>query len=108
MWEGLQWPANFPSTAPSWPSTGSPPPSNGFGAIYQRYRDDGLVILGFPCDQLNNQDPGTEAYNKELDTEILISDAVDAQLEPDFQVAATDHGEVVLKGRSAEERCYSI
>jgi glutathione peroxidase len=33
----------------------------GLEAIFQRYRDDGLVILGFPCSQFGNQEPGNEA-----------------------------------------------
>lgn len=26
--------------------------------LYQRYKDQGLVILGFPCNQFGNQEPG--------------------------------------------------
>ncbi len=29
--------------------------------LYQRYRDRGLVILGFPCNQFGAQEPGTAA-----------------------------------------------
>jgi glutathione peroxidase len=29
--------------------------------LYETYGDDGLVILGFPCDQFGNQEPGSEA-----------------------------------------------
>ncbi len=28
-------------------------------ALYQKYNDKGLVILGFPCNQFNGQEPGT-------------------------------------------------
>ena len=28
--------------------------------IYQEYRDRGLVVLGFPCDQFAHQEPGSE------------------------------------------------
>lgn len=27
--------------------------------LYQQYKDQGLVVLGFPCNQFMNQDPGT-------------------------------------------------
>ncbi|MBP1663686.1 MAG: glutathione peroxidase [Bacteroidetes bacterium] len=28
-------------------------------ALYEKYKDKGFVILGFPCNQFGNQDPGT-------------------------------------------------
>jgi len=30
-------------------------------AIYEKYKDQGLVVLGFPCNQFGKQEPGTEA-----------------------------------------------
>lgn len=33
----------------------------GLETLYRRYRDKGLVILGFPCDQFGHQEPGNEA-----------------------------------------------
>jgi glutathione peroxidase len=30
-------------------------------AIYEKYKDRGLVVLGFPCNQFGKQEPGTEA-----------------------------------------------
>ena len=29
--------------------------------LYEQYKDKGLVIIGFPCDQFGGQEPGTEA-----------------------------------------------
>jgi glutathione peroxidase len=29
--------------------------------LYEEYKDRGLVIIGFPCDQFGGQEPGTEA-----------------------------------------------
>ena len=38
---------------------GFTPQYEGLEAIYQRYRDRGLVILGFPCNQFGEQEPGS-------------------------------------------------
>jgi len=36
----------------------------GLEELYQRYKDKGLVILGFPCNQFGEQEPGDEAAIK--------------------------------------------
>ena len=36
---------------------GLTPQFEGLEALYQQYKDDGLVIIGFPCNQFANQDP---------------------------------------------------
>ena len=43
---------------------GFTPQYAGLEALYQRYKDRGLTILGFPCDQFRNQEPGDEAAIK--------------------------------------------
>jgi glutathione peroxidase len=39
---------------------GLTPQYEGLEALYQKYKDKGLVILGFPCNQFGNQEPGDE------------------------------------------------
>ncbi len=38
---------------------GFTPQYDGLEALYQAYKDKGLVILGFPCDQFAGQEPGS-------------------------------------------------
>lgn len=40
---------------------GFTPQYEGLQKLWETYRDRGLVILGFPCDQFGNQEPGSEA-----------------------------------------------
>ena len=39
---------------------GLTPQYEGLEELYQKYIDQGLVILGFPCNQFGNQEPGDE------------------------------------------------
>jgi glutathione peroxidase len=39
---------------------GFTPQYKGLEALYQRWKDKGLVILGFPCNQFGHQEPGNE------------------------------------------------
>lgn len=39
---------------------GFTPQYQGLQELYEKYAHKGLVILGFPCDQFKNQEPGTE------------------------------------------------
>lgn len=40
---------------------GFTPQYTGLEQLYQRYKDRGFEVLGFPCDQFGNQEPGNEA-----------------------------------------------
>lgn len=39
---------------------GFTPQYEGLQKLYEDHRDDGLVVLGFPCDQFANQEPGDD------------------------------------------------
>jgi len=40
---------------------GFTPQYAGLESLYRRYRDDGFVVLGLPCNQFMGQEPGDEA-----------------------------------------------
>jgi len=40
---------------------GFTPQYKGLEALHKKFKDQGLVILGFPCDQFAHQEPGNEA-----------------------------------------------
>jgi glutathione peroxidase len=43
---------------------GFTPQYKGLEALYEKLKDKGLVVLGFPCDQFGHQEPGDEAEIK--------------------------------------------
>lgn len=49
---------------------GFTPQYEGLQALYEKYADQGLVILGFPCNQFGQQEPGDA---KQIQGECLIN-----------------------------------
>ena len=45
---------------------GYTPQYKGLEAIYEKYKDKGLVVLGFPCNQFGGQEPGTNEEIKQF------------------------------------------
>ncbi len=45
---------------------GFTPQFDGLEKLYQKYKEQGLVIVGFPCNQFLEQDPGTDAEISEF------------------------------------------
>ena len=45
---------------------GFTPQYDGLEALYKKYKDQGLVIVGFPCDQFGHQEPGTDEEIEEF------------------------------------------
>ena len=43
---------------------GNTPQYTELEAMYQKYKDSGLVVLGFPCNQFGKQEPGSNAEIK--------------------------------------------
>ncbi len=39
---------------------GFTPQYDGLEALYEKYKDRGLVVVGFPCDQFGHQEPGSD------------------------------------------------
>ena len=40
---------------------GFTPQYDGLEELWEKYKDQGLVVIGFPCDQFAHQEPGTDA-----------------------------------------------
>ena len=45
---------------------GFTPQYDGLQELYERFRDQGLVVIGFPCDQFAHQEPGDDTQIEEF------------------------------------------
>src|SRR5699024_24637 len=67
---------------------GFTPQYEGLEKLYQTYKDRDFVVLGFPCNQFKNQDPGTNEEISEF-------------CEVDFGVSFPMFSKVDVKGENA-------
>mgnify|MGYP002424048940 FL=1 len=67
---------------------GFTPQYAGLEKLYETYNDRGLVILGFPCNQFGEQEPGTEAE-------------IAAFCDLNYNVTFPIFGKVLVNGRGA-------
>jgi glutathione peroxidase len=56
---------------------GFTPQYEGLENLYEKYQDKGLIILGFPCNQFANQEPGGE---KEIASTCMVNYGVTFQM----------------------------
>jgi glutathione peroxidase len=66
---------------------GLTPQYEGLENLYKKYKGNGLVILGFPCNQFGNQEPGTE---QEISEGCLINYGVSFQMFSKINVNGKD------------------
>lgn len=67
---------------------GFTPQYAGLEKLYETYKDRGLVVLGFPCNQFGEQEPGTEAE-------------IAAFCDLNYNVTFPIFGKVLVNGRGA-------
>jgi len=67
------------------------PQYGGMQELHAKYKDQGLVVLGFPCNQFNNQEPGSDEKVAEY---CMINHGVDFQLMTKSDVNGPDTNEV--------------
>ena len=66
---------------------GFTPQYTGLEKLWQDYRERGLVVLGFPCDQFGNQEPGNE---EEIKNFCSLTYEVDFPMFAKIEVNGTD------------------
>ena len=68
---------------------GFTPQFEGLEAMYEKYHDRGLEILGFPCNQFGNQDPGS-------------NDEITEFCQLNYGVSFPMFGKIEVNGRGAD------
>jgi len=82
---------------------GFTPQYDGLEALYQKYKDRGLVIIGFPCDQFAHQEPGSD---EEIEEFCRLNHGVTFQLMKKVDVNGADETPVFtyLKAAAPSEK----
>ena len=70
---------------------GFTPQYQGLQDLYEKYKDQGLVVLGFPCNQFGGQEPGD---NEQIAEACQINFGVDFQMFEKVDVNGPDAHEV--------------
>lgn len=70
---------------------GLTPQFDGLENLYQKYKDDGLVVIGFPCNQFKDQEPET---NDSIEEACRINHGVTFQLTEKVDVNGENTTEV--------------
>ena len=71
---------------------------DGLQAIYEKYKDKGLVVLGFPCNQFGGQEPGTSSDIKDFcTTKFDVSFPMFAKVEVNGDNAAPNYKYMTAK-----------
>ena len=68
---------------------GFTPQFEGLEALYQQYKDQGLTVIGFPCNQFGSQDPGS-------------NDEIGAFCQKNYGVSFPMMGKVDVNGKDAD------
>lgn len=68
---------------------GFTPQFEGLETLYQQYKDQGLTVIGFPCNQFGNQDPGS-------------NDEIGAFCQKNYGVSFPMMGKVDVNGKDAD------
>ena len=78
---------------------GFTPQYDGLQELYERFRDEGLVVIGFPCDQFAHQEPGDDEQIAEF---CRVNHGVTFPLSTKVDVNGSDTHPVFefLKGRA--------
>jgi glutathione peroxidase len=86
---------------------GFTPQYEGLQKLHEEFREQGLIVLGFPCDQFAHQEPGN---NQEIDEFCKVNFGVDFSLSQKVNVNGKDAHPVFqfLKSHSKGLLCGAI